>query len=54
MEVSPFVPLPDGLHIVRVTASAHELLVQVLISSPKALYLRASPTGAMLPGDGLS
>ncbi len=36
MEVSPFLPLCEGLHIERVTASAHELLVQVLSSSPKA------------------
>src|SRR5213080_2298090 len=36
MEVSPFLPLSEGLSIERVTASAHELLVQVLSSSPKA------------------
>jgi hypothetical protein len=36
MEVSPFLPLSEGLHIERVTASAHELLVQVISSSPKA------------------
>jgi transposase len=36
MEGSPFLPLSDGLHIERVTASAHELLVQVLSSSPTA------------------
>src|SRR5436305_14420305 len=33
---SPFLPLPEGLSIERVTASANELLVQVLSSSPKA------------------
>src|SRR5207302_1853810 len=36
MEGSPFLPLPEGLYIERVTASANELLVQVLSSSPKA------------------
>jgi transposase len=36
MEVSPFLPLSDGLHIERVTASAHDLLVQGMSSSPKA------------------
>src|SRR2546428_3567257 len=36
MEVSPFLPLSDGLSIERVTASAHELLVQVISSSPQA------------------
>jgi transposase len=36
MEVSPYLPLSDGLYIERVTASAHELLVQVLSSSPQA------------------
>jgi hypothetical protein len=36
MERSPFLPLSDGLSIERVTASAHQLLVQVLSSSPKA------------------
>jgi zinc-finger of transposase IS204/IS1001/IS1096/IS1165 len=36
MEGSPFLPLSDGLHIERVTASANELRVQVLSSSPKA------------------
>ncbi len=36
MEVSPFLPLSDGLHIERVTASANELLVSVISSSPKA------------------
>jgi transposase len=36
MEVSPFLPLSDGLSIERVTVSANELLVQVLSSLPKA------------------
>ena len=36
MEVSPFLPLSDGLSIEGVTASAHELLVQVISSSPQA------------------
>src|SRR5947209_16826092 len=36
MEGSLFLPLSDGLHIERVTASANELLVQVSSSSPKA------------------
>ena len=36
MEGSPFLPLSDGLSIERVTASAHELLVQVLSSPPQA------------------
>src|SRR5947209_16276349 len=36
MEVSPFLPLSEGLSIERVTASAPELLVQVLSSSPQA------------------
>src|SRR2546430_11785106 len=36
MEVSPFLPLSEGLSIERVTVSANELLVQVLSSSPKA------------------
>ncbi len=36
MEVSPYLPLSDGLHIERVTASAHELLVQILSLSPQA------------------
>jgi transposase len=36
MEGSPFLPLSDGLHIERVTTSAHELLVYVISSSPKA------------------
>jgi len=36
MEVSPFLPLSDGLHIERVTVSTNELLVQVISSSPKA------------------
>jgi transposase len=36
MEGSPFLPLCEGLHIERVTASANELLVQVISSSPKA------------------
>ncbi len=36
MEVSPFLPVSDGLHIERVTASANELLVHVISSSPKA------------------
>jgi transposase len=36
MEGSPFLPLSDGLSIERVTASAHELLVKVISSSPKA------------------
>ena len=36
MEGPPFLPLSEGLHIERVTASAHELLVQVISSSPKA------------------
>ena len=36
MEVSPFLPLSDGLSIERVTASAHELVVQVLSLSPHA------------------
>jgi transposase len=36
MEVSPFLPLTDGLYIERVTASAHELRVQVISSSPQA------------------
>src|SRR5712691_8299740 len=36
MEVSPFLPLSEGLHIEGVTASANGLLVQVISSSPKA------------------
>jgi transposase len=36
MEGSPFLPLSDGLHIEQVTAYAHELLVQVISSSPMA------------------
>jgi transposase len=36
MERSPFLPLSDGLSIERVTASAQELLVQVISSSPQA------------------
>src|SRR6266702_2164247 len=36
MEGSPFLPLAEGLHIERVTASANELLVQVISSSPTA------------------
>ena len=36
MERSPFLPLSDGLHIERVTASVYELLVQIISSSPKA------------------
>jgi Transposase/zinc-finger of transposase IS204/IS1001/IS1096/IS1165 len=36
MEVSPFLPLSDGLFIERVTASARELLVQVFSSLPNA------------------
>lgn len=36
MEVSPFLPLSEGLHIERVTASAHELLVQIFSLSPTA------------------
>jgi hypothetical protein len=36
MEGSPFLPLSDGLSIERVTASARELLVQVISSSPQA------------------
>lgn len=32
---SPFLPLTEGLHIERVTSSAHELLVQIILSSPK-------------------
>jgi transposase len=36
MEGSPFLPLSEGLHIERVTASAHDLLVQIISSSPKA------------------
>jgi transposase len=36
MEGSPLLPLSDGLHIERVTASVHELLVQIISSSPKA------------------
>ena len=36
MEVSPFLPLSDGLYIDRVTASVHELLVQVISSPPEA------------------
>src|SRR5437868_6259572 len=36
MEGSPFLPLCEGLHIERVTASAYELLVQISSSSPTA------------------
>ena len=36
MEVSPFLPLCDGLHIAGVTPSAKGLLVQVFSSSPNA------------------
>ena len=36
MEGSPFLPLSEGLHIERVTPSAHELLVQIISSSPTA------------------
>ena len=36
MEVSPFLPLPERLHIERVTPSADELLVQIISSSPTA------------------
>lgn len=36
MEGSPFLPLSEGLHIEQVTAYAHELLVQVISSSPTA------------------
>src|SRR5437588_4249852 len=36
MEGSPFLPLSEGLHIERVTASAIELLVEVVSSSLKA------------------
>lgn len=36
MEVSPFLPLSDGLHIERVNASANELLVYVASQSSKA------------------
>jgi transposase len=36
MEVSPFLPLSERLSIERVTASANELLVSVLSSSPTA------------------
>ena len=36
MEGSPFLPLAEGLHIERVTASANELLVEVVSSSLKA------------------
>jgi transposase len=36
MEVSPFLPLSDGLHIEGVTASANELLVHVVSQSPRA------------------
>jgi transposase len=36
MEGSPFLPLSDGLHIKRVTASSHEMLVQVFSSLPNA------------------
>ncbi len=36
MEGSPFLPLSEGLHIERVTASANELRVQVISSSSKA------------------
>src|SRR5712691_9131839 len=42
MEVSPFLPLSDGLYIDRVTASANELLVSVISSSPKACCPRCS------------
>src|SRR5215470_11028910 len=36
MEGSPFLPLSEGLHIERVTATVYELLVQVISSSPTA------------------
>jgi transposase len=36
MEVSPFLPLADGLSIERVTASANELWVHVISSLPQA------------------
>ena len=36
MERSPFLPLSEELHIERVITSAHELLVQIISSSPKA------------------
>ena len=36
MEGSPFLPLSEGLHIEQVTPSPHELLVQVISSSPTA------------------
>ena len=36
MEGSPFLPLSEGLHIELITASAHELLVQIISSSPQA------------------
>ena len=36
MEGSPFLPLSEGLHIEQVTASANELLVSVISSSPTA------------------
>ena len=36
MDVSPFLPLSERLHIERVTVAAHELLVSVISSSPTA------------------
>ena len=36
MEGSPFLPLPERLHIERVTPSVSELLVQISSSSPTA------------------
>ena len=36
MEVSPFLPLSDGLHIERVMESANELLVHVVSPSSRA------------------